>query len=409
MSLPSSFLTRDRCYDVLRGLCILGILLANIVAFSSPVIGPEVGMPLALTNGEEWLEVFRQWLVAGKFRGMLSILFGVGMGLLYAKVLAKTPEGSRPDWPGSYLKRTLLLAGIGIVHGLLIWFGDILFVYALVALVAMCFVGMNTKTLWIVVWVLAGLSLLMGIGMTLIMAAMGSMGGEEMLPKDFMVWVTPERETWVYAEGGYGMQFLYRAGMFLMMAMNAPFIGINLLALFLFGVILQREGVLTSPSSHPGFLKACFWWGIVGLVLNATPVIAKALGFEGDLGNFIEIGASMFLAGPLIVILAWVYEKSSRWALWVGPEKVGRIALTSYLSQSVICTVLFYSWGFGLFGQLDMFEMLVVVAGVWVWNLVFAWAWLRRFDIGPVEWVWRSLLAGRKLPWRRVAAPPVLG
>lgn len=405
MGLPTSLTGRIQVLDVLRGICVLGILLANIVAFSLPAIGPEIGFPHPFTEAEKWLEAFRQWLVAGKFRGMLCILFGVGMALQYQKVIASTPPGQKPNWPGTYLKRTLLLGTIGAFHGLFLWFGDILFMYACVALAAMWMMGIETAKLWKIIAGLATLSLLMGLVFGALTAFAGS---EPMVPTTGnYIWLTPERETWAYQQGAYLVQFLYRAGMFTMAAMNVPFVGINLLALFLFGVVLQREGILRNPSEHPKFLKATLAVGLVAFALNAVPVIALQAGFRGDLGNLIEIGLSLFYAGPLIVGLAWLFEKTARLPLWKPLQNVGRVALTTYLSQTVICTTIFYSYGFALFGKLDLFQMLYVVAGVWLFNLVFAAVWLRFFDIGPVEWLWRSLVAGKKLPWKKPAPSPV--
>jgi uncharacterized protein len=98
---------------------------------------------------------------------------------------------------------------------------------------------------------------------------------------------------------------------------------------------------------------------------------------------------------------AMAVEKGVLISVFGAVANVGRMALTTYLGQSLLATVIFYSWGFGLFGRLDLVQQLGVVAGIWVANLVFAHLWLQRFAIGPVEWLLRSLTEGRRLPSRK--------
>ncbi len=80
---------------------------------------------------------------------------------------------------------------------------------------------------------------------------------------------------------------------------------------------------------------------------------------------------------------------------------VGRMALTNYLLQTIICTTIFYGHGLGLFGRVERVGQIAIVAGVWVVSLVVSPLWLRRFRYGPFEWAWRSLTYGRRQPMRR--------
>ena len=80
--------------------------------------------------------------------------------------------------------------------------------------------------------------------------------------------------------------------------------------------------------------------------------------------------------------------------------RVGRVAMSCYILQSIVCTAIFYGWGLGWFGKLDRLQMLAVVAIVWAIDILFAALWLRKFRIGPLEWLWRSAAEGRWIKLR---------
>lgn len=393
--------------DVLRGIAILGILLANIPFFAYPslkemllyVPRPQAGLDLLI---DQW----HTFLVNGKFRGMLCVLFGAGMWLQYKKLSA-----NRPDWQKIYTRRMGLLFVIGCVHGFFIWYGDILAVYSITALLSFWLAKYETPTLWKIIGGLAGFALISGlVFMSLPSSGTMDLGGSDPASK----WMAGAiaGESTAYASGTYALQFVYRAVLFLGSLLSAAFLAPILAMLFLLGIVLTREGIFQRPSENPALRnRLLIAAAVVGIPLNGAALFISDSSQLAGYQMLVEMFGGAWLAVLYLTLTAMAME--SRWGQWIFRpfQNVGKIALTTYLSQSVICSFIFYSWGMGLFDELNRAQLLQVVGLVWIWNIVFAAVYLRFFDIGPVEWVWRSWAARRKLPWREVPAPappPVL-
>jgi uncharacterized protein len=389
---------RVHAYDFIRGIAIFGILLANIPWFAEPALGDMLKMlhdPSGLDGQvDAWTTVF----VAGKFRSMLAILFGVGMWLQFRKRSA-VPG----NWPGGYLKRMFFLAGFGIFHGLFLWFGDILFMYGAIAFVACLFVGQSDRVLkWIVGSSLA-LSILAGLGL-----AAGAYlwtpeppDPSQESPFGFLD-VSREAETQAYAEGSYLDQLKMRAIAFAMMSMGVvvflPFLG----GLMLFGALLGRHGILAKPSAHKRVRNRLLLFGLgLGLPLNFAmlPLLQRESGLLAM--EAVELCAGPILSVGYITLLAMLAEAGWLGSMQRAVAKVGRTAFSNYILQTLICITLFYSWGFGLYGELNRLQLLAIPPAVWGANLLFAHYWLKRYRMGPLEWLWRSLTEGRKLPLGR--------
>lgn len=404
---------RERVYDVLRGVAILGILLANMEAFRGPMLGMQMGLVDKDSTGvARIIDLLTTVFVNGKFRAMLGMLFGVGLWLQYSR------RSHDPAlWPGGYLKRTLFLGVLGLMHSLFIWYGDILFTYSAVAFVACFLASQSDRVLKMIIGIGAVLLVLCGGAFAALMGWLGSLTDPGETGKagsdGFLQIFDPKFELAVYQSGTWFEQVAHRVQTFFIGSLpSAVFFVPLMLPLFLLGVLLARHRVLLQPSAFPKVRNACLLFGFgLGLPLNA---IAFTMWESGDLIPFRmlnEFGFGGFLAVGYLMLGAVAVEKG-----WLRPvqnlfEKVGRVALTNYLLQSVLCTAIFYSWGGGQFGRMSTENSLLVVLGVWVVCIVFSILWLKRFTIGPVEWAWRSATEGRKLPWTRegmeaIKAPP---
>ncbi|HVL37843.1 MAG TPA: DUF418 domain-containing protein [Fimbriimonadaceae bacterium] len=379
---------RHRTLDVLRGFAIMGILIANIAAFGGPVLTellwelegrPSYGPADALTTA----------FVTGKFRSTLAILFGVGLWLQFVKRVQV--EG---NWPGGYFKRMGILAGIGLVHALLIWWGDILFFYAIVGMVAALLVRLPHRAVIAIIVLSAMLSAAAAAGLWALDAVgMGGGDGPSFLPR-------PETEIEVFARGSYLEQTAMRATFFGISLCLYPFLALSILPLFLIGILYGRSGALYAPSRFPRIRNAALGVGLgLGLPLNLLALMYWREGPPSGFGNFIELFAGPVLAIGLSMLVA-MWAERSRSAPSVVLEKVGRLALTNYLLQSVVCSLLFYSFGLGLFGDLDNTEVLAFVPLVWLVNIGFSLWWTRRYRMGPLEWLWRAMTEGTRLPNR---------
>jgi uncharacterized protein len=391
MSVLPTIHDRQSVFDISRGMAVLGIFLANLASFCYPMA--EMFSNTQRTPFFSYFEAVGLLLVNGKFRTMLAILFGVG---LYHQFKKRGHDSAL--WPGGYLKRSLFLLLIGGSHMLFVWWGDILALYATTAFIVALMVTMKDEVIIKVLWA--------GILVSSMCAICGGMGlaimaqGDGQFGESTASMVT--REVGIYQSGTYLQQLTHRLTDVVAFAgiQNAAMIPVTV-PLFLLGVLLARRGVLVAPSQFPTERKWMLWLGFgVGLPLN---IIAAGLSL-GEHGMaammFVE-----FLSGPLqgigyLIVLAMLVEKFRDAKIWNPVKNVGRVALTTYLSQSLIATFLFYSWGMGWFYTEDPVKLLGAIGIVWTFNLVFAWLWLKWFDIGPVELVLRSLTEGKRLPWR---------
>ncbi|MFQ3668416.1 MAG: DUF418 domain-containing protein, partial [Fimbriimonadaceae bacterium] len=409
---PPTIRERIGTLDVARGAAVLGILLANISWFATPSLGSFLmtETPEPTAGAERWLELAQYAFVTAKFRSMLAILFGVGMYLQFVKrsQVAKA-------WPAGYFKRTGWLCVFGLVHGLLIWFGDILFLYSIGAFVACALVHLSEKAVrGIVKWV-GGSALIVGAVLTLVVAGLTVFSSEwvgESTPTEGFP--SADHELWAFSEGGYLDQLRYRSLMFALSSGTGLFFLLWLVPLMLLGWLLAKHDVLRKPGSHPAWKKMMGWGLGLGIPLNLTAFLW--FGASDTTGTYLlaETAFGPILAvGYLAVLVRWAETGFLRPVL-NALALVGRMAFSNYILQSLLCTFVFYSWGLGLFGQIELFGLYGIVAGVWAVNIAFSALWLRFFAMGPLEWLWRSLVEGRRLPirngrslpeWPAVAAP----
>lgn len=386
MKIEPTIRERAGTLDFLRGLAILGILMANVESFAGPVLDS-----MDVSGASEWWDALEAAFVSGKFRSMLAILFGVGLWAQFKK-----REQDSKTWPGGYVKRNLVLAAIGLCHAMFIWPGDILVAYGFTAIVATAFVRSSDTVLWRIV---IGGSLFMsfcGIGCAAIMSAPNFMGEVASSPgsNPFQM---PSWEADAVASGSALRILGTRIGVGLVGVTNSSALIVLALPLFLFGILLGRSGVLSQPSAHPEMTKKMLLFGwLVGGLTN-FPVLATM--FTGNaLGPqlAIDFGMSPYLAVAYLITGAIIAEKLGR---VLNPFRAaGRLALSNYLLQSLVMNHLFLVMGW--YGKATPVQITCAVLGMWTLNVLFSVLWLRKFDIGPVEWLLRSATEGTKLPWR---------
>jgi uncharacterized protein len=397
--------TRNRILvlDVLRGVAVLGILLANIAAFSSPFLQ---SIPTPKPGDFPYFSL-ETALVAGKFRGMLALLFGAGMYLQFAK-----RRGVDGNWPKGYIKRSALLAALGFVHMVFIWSGDILFLYALTSLAAMWAVGLAIDKKRIIIGAGVGIAFMLGLLLAGAMYLLSTMPNSPLFSSSGGI---GPNEAKIFTSGSYGQQLAFRAMAAITLMLSTPIMLPTLGAQFLLGSWLCEKGIIAKPSAHAAAVKKLLWVGFgVGLPLNFGVGASVFFTHNTSLTFFTEFFAGGVLAVGYLMLGAIAVERGWFKAIQKGLANVGRFALTCYLMQSVICTTVFYSWGFRWYGKLSAVQLLVVVAGTWAIVLLFANLWRIWFDMGPVECLWRSATERKWLRMRREVAlepdspPPVV-
>lgn len=406
---------RIQTLDVLRGFALLGILLVNMALFANPVQYTMIPRAEsgALDRGAEWLVRF---LAEGKFFSLFSFLFGLGFTIQMARAESK----GVPFIP-RYLRRAMVLLIFGLIHGILIWVGDILVYYALLGVLLIFFRHMKFKWVWTWLVFLALLpSLFTGLGYLGWQMALSTPEGtyiiEHQITEQLTLYkgmVTQAYE--IYANGNFWEITRQRVSDLLFMWLISLFIAPSIFAMFLLGSIFGRKGYLHHPEQHTTLFRRLLVWGIiVGIVGNAlyASLILTGARATPTLDSFVAgvgqaVGApALMLAYVAAITLGMLNPRWQPKLQWLAP--VGRMALTNYLLQSVICTTLFYGYGFGLFGKMGAAAGLVLTLAIYALQIVWSRWWLARFQFGPVEWLWRTLTYGRAQPLRlpEVAAAP---
>ncbi|MGS7883109.1 DUF418 domain-containing protein YeiB [Klebsiella pneumoniae] len=369
---------RNVTLDFVRGVAILGILLLNISAFGLPkaaYLNPAWSGSASLSDAWTW--ALLDLLAQVKFLTLFALLFGAGLQLLL-------PRGKR--WIQS---RLTLLALLGFIHGLFFWDGDILLAYALVGLVSWRMVreAHHVKSLFNtgVVLYLTGIAVLVLLGLISGTAANRSWAPDA---------ANLQYEQYWKLHGG--MEAVSnRADMLSdnLLALGAQY-GWQLAGMMLMGAALMRSGWLKGQFSLRHYRRTGALLVAAGMAVNLPAIFAQwYLAWDYRWCAFL-LQAPRELSAPLQAIgyaaLAWGYwPQLCRFRLVGAIACVGRMALTNYLLQTLICTTLFYH--LGLFMRFDRLQLLAFVPPIWAVNLLVSSRWLRRFRQGPVEWLWRQL------------------
>ena len=366
--------------DVLRGAAVLGILLLNVRSFAMPSDGYVY--PVADATADVATYAITTAAGQGKFLAIFAALYGAGVTLL-------APRGD-----GVFLRRTAILAGVGLLHMAFVWHGDVLLLYATCGLAAWAMRHVPTLVLWLVA--AAGHAFTVGV-LALLYAAL-TLGGQDVPMLD-----GPAGETAAFL-GGYGDQLAMR----LTLAARdqvAVFLlfGPATLSLMLAGMALMRTGFFSgdwSPRQY-GAAATLGWLGGVG---GSGLIVAAAWRAGWPVDAWVSWGQlGLELLSPLAAlgIAASVIATAGRWS-FLAP--VGRMAFTNYLAQSLLGTFAFYGgWGLGSFGSVGYARQLGFVFAVWVLQIAWSHLWLARFRHGPLEWLWRQGTYGKRLPLR---SPP---
>ncbi len=396
---PLASKERKDILDFLRGIAIFGILLVNISYFNSPVFTQAGGYILwdDLSNKiTKWLIWF---FLEGKFYPLFSILFGAGFYFFIKKA-----EGSIKPLLIRYRIRLLYLLLFGILHVLLLWYGDILVVYAIFGFIMTWFAKSSDRTIiiWAIVFILLPIlltSVMVGsieLMMMIPEAAVEIEAAFEMQEEHAADFINKALS--VYSSGTFADIFKVRINEYLYSVNGIIFMFPNIVSLFLVGFLLGRKKIFHNISAGVKKLKKVFYWCLpVAVVLNISYV------YYGETSSMIRPGWDMVLmitsvsiGGPAMMmvylyILSLLYVKGVFKKTGKYISKAGRMAFTNYLAQSVICTTIFFSYGLGLYGKINYWQGILIAIAIYPVQLLWSHYWLKRFRFGPVEWLWRTL------------------
>lgn len=409
---PVGVSDRISSLDFIRGIAVMGILAANIVAFGQPSSAYMFPDAFLVASGDPggWLWVAQFVLIDGKMRGLFTLLFGAGVYLFMERAWAQ----GATRWLQA--RRLLWLLLFGLAHFFLIWFGDILTYYALCGLILLLCLRWEAKT-----QLLVGLSSYL-LGAIAYAAMMGPlpfiadtpMGEREPFAEmrqgleqgQAEIMADDAVEAALISGGDYGGFVAHRfAEHALDPLTNVLLFGLESLPLMLIGMALYRIGFFGSGIARQRMI-ALGWAGLlVGAVLHlAIALWARQAGFTyyGTLAAFIGFSAMPRLL-MVIGLAALMVTNSPRWTggLAERVRAAGRAAFTNYLGTSIVMLFVFHGWALGLFGELNRPQLYLVVVLAWMVMLAWSKPWLARFRYGPLEWLWRCLTYGRIFPLRR--------
>jgi len=431
---PVPAVERIQSLDVLRGFAVLGILWMNILLFALPywayrnptVYGGATGINLAAWL---WSDVF----VEGKMRAIFSMLFGASLVLITSRAEGRGAADQAAD---IYLRRTLWLAFFGLLHAYFLWWGDILFYYGVAGLGLYPFRRLSPRALFVLgVLVLAvvtpqsileaqrRIDLRAQAQVADAAAASGEALTEEQLEAQ-RVWAEAKQEIQPDAgdvaeqieihRGSYAEIFAERIA-YVVSAHTIEFyrwMVFDVVGMMLIGMGLMKLGVLSARMSvraYTGMAVAGFALCLPVTWLIETRSMARGFDlaqdfFRDSVYDVARLGGALGYIGLVMLVCRTGVLPGARARL----AATGQMALSNYLMQTLICTTLFYGYGFGVFGRLERYQVLEIAIAIWVFQLWLSPVWLRRFRFGPLEWIWRSLIYWKRQPMRlRAAGAPL--
>jgi uncharacterized protein len=402
---PVSARERIVALDVVRGVALLGILISNMLYFSQPHGALGFRQELWFGPADRFADWISMILIEGKFYPLFSILFGMGVSMQMDRAWSLGI-----DFKAVYQRRLFMLMGFGLLHGILLWEGDVLLAYALCGFALLLFKNRKPLTLliWSAIFILAPSSLILLLGLALhllsgnpaIQTAMNEFYAEDDLTRTEL--------TRIFVNGSYMDVVFYRLGELIYTVMVTLFYASAFLGLFLIGMLAARKGIFVDVLNHKRMLsRIVVVCGAIGLTANFLGAWIQMNGLvkwdygqilmgNGIISIFGSVLSFAYIAGLVLLIHRWPWVE-----FFSLIASVGRMALTNYLAQSLIATTIFYGYGFGLGGNVGRMGTIGIALLIFAGQILFSVSWLKFYRYGPMEWLWRSLAYGVRQPMVR--------
>ncbi len=428
---PTAFAQRINSLDVVRGCALLGILLMNINGFG---LFWSYGDPTNTGGATGWnLKVW--WITnlffEGTMRGMFSMVFGAGVILFTSRSSQTISSESVTD---TYFRRILWLVLFGVIHNyLLLWDGDFLYANALLGLFVFSFRHMKPRHLIFLSLFWFTCSTVLNVKDYVVARDTHELAEKASQKKRTGATLSKEEtkqiEKWdemVSAEKpdaakikegiaarqkGYWDIVWFKASIAQMMQTTVMyrFFFFDVFAMMLLGMAFLKNGILKAEKSMGFYALMALAGYAIGLTINYLET-SYIVSHQFDLLSFrftgmsYDVGRLFTTIGQVGLIMLFIKWGGLRF-LQKALAAVGRMAFTNYIMQTLICITIFMGFGFGMYAQLQRYELYYVVFGVWIFQLILSPIWLTYFRFGPLEWAWRSLTYWQIQPFRRNAAP----
>ena len=380
--------TRYVILDALRGFAILGIILANFPEFSLWTFSDPDGWTLT----DRITRTVQTFLVDGKFYTLFSLLFGMGFSIQLANA-----EGRLK----TFYRRMAVLLLIGLAHLCFLWSGDILMLYALCGMVLPLFRKLPTRKILMV----AGGFLILPV---LLDALFGTWLADPLERKQWEICAlygitTDNFGAWLSSATSYRevLQFLHQGAVERMWEFVIGHRFFKVLGLFLTGFAIGRERIYADIKGNASLLKTIVRYGLLfgvpfGLLYTWSAMAGSPLG--RTVHSMLYLLSVYPMGFAYAAGFALLFDRNSEARGWTLLSAPGRMACTNYLSQSLIGILLFYGIGLGLGNRVGLLGTELIALAVYAFQIGFSSLWMKYFRYGPVEWIWRMLTYGKKLP-----------
>ncbi|MDT7603067.1 MAG: uncharacterized protein QOF61_1064 [Acidobacteriota bacterium] len=408
---------RIQLIDVLRGFALFGVLLANMVYLSGTdvAVTPERAASLATARLDGYVRSVIYFFVDDKANTIFAFLFGLG----FAVQMLRAEERGRRIAP-VYLRRLAVLLVIGCAHMFLLWYGDILHLYALVGFTLLLWRKCKDRTLlgWGAGLAVVPMALLFSVPWVLVrfFGVTDARDAAQVAADRAEAMHVMDARLAAFTHGTYfdvvRAHFHYNLDEYLLSPLFVGF-ALYVMGRFLLGLYVGRRRILHEAHLHLPLFRRLFKWSlpaaIVGNFLYALTSYLEDHDRLNEASGWVALSSFVISVGvPAMscfyvssIVLLFQRERGRRRLMWLAP--VGRMALTNYLTQTLLHLFIFYGFaGLGLMGRVGTTLCVPISLTIFALQILYSRWWLARFRFGPCEWLWRTLTYGRRQPMRLI-------
>ncbi|MBN4908862.1 DUF418 domain-containing protein [Staphylococcus sp. EG-SA-13] len=362
--------------DALRGFSLLGILLMNILTFAYPY---QIINPFEFFQHQDgaWFKISSLFIIAS-FYPIFAFLFGYGLSIMYQNSLDKGL-----NYYPMITRRLLFLLLLGIIHGVFIFYGDILSTYALLGLIAIIFVRLKPQ------YTLVALSIGIGIFVLLYLLPMILLKDVTQI-ESFVGLQELERVNNILSSADYVSIIGFNLKYFGMNIANAILVGpFSILPIMLFGIYAHQINWFNKIKQHKNLYMVI---GVVVLILGLAIKMIQIV-LEGSVTSQLM---SQMIGGPIVALSYIMFfvilcEDQTARKILTPLQSIGKLSLTTYIMQSVICIIIFYGVGFNFYGKLPVLNIYIIGIVIYFVQLIMSYLYLMKFKQGPLEKLWRKV------------------
>ncbi|MBK6827337.1 MAG: DUF418 domain-containing protein [Chitinophagaceae bacterium] len=404
-SLPVGTGERSNLLDALRGFALLGVMMDNLFGFSGWAFLPQPAKEsLSTWTSDGIIGMLEQVFINGKFYSLFSLLFGIGFSIILVR---NEQKGTNPL--KIFYRRLLILLLLGAGHLLLLWEGDILLLYALIGFILPLFRKLSNRHLLILAAVLIFSPLLFDLFSVLFQYKNGSIleklaisiDQKNGIPADenFAYYLYKDGAGWNEWRNWQESGYLYRYA-YILDSNRIP----KVLGMFLIGLYAGRKMIYAHLADNISLFKRLRKWGLLIGIPSAIACFYFEF-FQKHIPSPIGMVHTLFYATSVVPLcLAYVSMICLRWERKKGMTRfrflapMGRMALTNYLMQTIIGICIYYGVGLGFGSRVGPSVFVPIGIAVYLLQVAYSHCWFRYFNFGPMEWIWRQLTYGKRLP-----------